>query len=265
MKDKVQRFYLLVMFVIIFSNPVFAGGKWVGFRAGYGSVSFRDVSSSKNWTAVDVSPLALAGQNSYFELSYQLVTEKMVHIFGGSFASANGFQYDSGIRTIERTGDRRNEWSLFYEMKRYLFKQILPRLDAAFGPRVCWGRMNSERYFLPQTKLNFIENQIAAAFVVTLRYSLSTDWHFQAEFANGGLVGFERTKHDQYGWMPERNAINGWISALKISAACFALSEMGFIAYYQRAESVKIGRQFQYVQAENQFGVRLVYRLGGRR
>ena len=265
MNYQIKRFRFLVLLVILFSNAIFAAEKIVGFRAGYGSVNFRDVSSSKNWTAVEVSPLAFTGRNNYFELSFQFNRGKMSHIFGASFASANGFKYESGIRSIKRFDDWRTELLFYHEMKHYLFREVLPHLNVAIGPQVNFSRINSGRYFLPHTKLIFTENQLTAAFVLTLKYSLSKDWHFQAKFANGGLFGFERTKHNQYGWMPEKNSIHGWISALEVSSTYFFLSEIGFSAYYKRAGTVKIGKMFQCVAGENQFGVSLVYRLGDKR
>jgi len=112
-------------------------------------------------------------------------------------ASANEFKYENGIRSIKRSDDWQTELIFFYEMKHYLFREILSHLNVAIGPQVYFSRINTGRYFLPHTKLNFIDNQLAVAFVLTLKYSLSKDWYFHTKFANGGLFGFERTKHNQ--------------------------------------------------------------------
>ena len=259
------RIKMTTVFVFLFSlsYSVTAMDKIVMFNLGHGEINFRDVSASKNLTAEQVSPLALVGANDYLEMRLKLTENKKVHLFGIGFNSAKSFKYDSGIRTIKRPDDERLDFRFFYEMNHYLFRNIFPNLDVAIGPNVCFSHINTARYFSTDTKLNFLENQFSAAFVLAMRYSSSQGWCFRASFANGGLFGLERTKHSLSGRMPETNFVNGWISQLEILWTWFISPSVGFSGHFRREEIVSTGRKFQYVKSENQFGVSVVYRWRG--
>ena len=265
MAFRLKKAACLIFLLFILSNSVTATEKIVMFNIGHGEINFRDVPASNNLTAEQVSPLARVGTNDYCEMKLKLVKDKKVHLFGIGFNSAKNFKYDSGIRTIKRPDDERLDFRIFYEMNHYLFRNIFPNLDVAIGPQIYFSRINTVRHFSTDTKLNFLENQFAAAFVLAMRYSSPRGWYFRASFANGGLFGFERTRHNLYGRMPETNFVNGWISKLNFSWTWFLFRKIGFSAFLEREEKVKVGVKFQYVESDSRFGLRLVYRLGEKR
>ncbi len=257
--------YFLSLLILLLASWSMAAEKNIHFNLSQGTAIFRDVASSKNWSATQVAPLAFSGESEEISVVLNFSGSNKVHIFGIVLNSARDFKYDSRIRTTKRPEDERLDFRIFYEMNHYLFQNVFHNLDVAIGPQIYFNHINTLRHFSTATKLNFVENQFTAAFVLALRYSSSRNWNFRLGFSNGGLFGFERTKHNLYGQMPETNFINGWISKLNINWTWFLFRQIGFSAFIERYEGVKLGKKFQYVESDSRFGLSVVYRFGEKR